>query len=386
MLILRFLRFLFGYVRFTASSGFPERFINLCRINKINIWDLKSGNGMISACTDRKCYKSIRPVAKKSGMKVRIKSKHGLPFFVAEHSRRAGVIVGIVLCCAIVLFLSTRIWRVEVIGNSKVPDEEIIAVFESLGLGNGASSKNMNATALEAAALRSLPEISWLNVNFSGCTATIEVRETVEKPPAVSDTPSNLVAARDGQIIILRPFNGTQEQSTGNPVLKGDLLISGIEENKDLSSSFCRAEGYVVARTVHEVTHSQPLKIKALRINEVRRSFEIDFLFFSIPIGKEKADFAEASEIRIRNVTLPASFTRRYAYTFSECEINLSRDDCELLAVLRFHKNASEEFRYLEVESGVPVIKGTPETVYYSGKYSCLENIGKSVPMDIEEQ
>ena len=141
-----------------------------------------------------------------------------------------------------------------------------------------------------------------------------------------------------------------------------------------------------MARTVHEIAHSQPLKIKALRISEMRRSFEIGFLFFSIPLGKGKADFSETSEIRIRNVTLPASFTRHYDYTFAECEINLSRDDCELLAVLRFHKNAAEEFRHLEIESGVPVLKGTPETVYYCGKYTCLENIGKSVPMDIDGQ
>ena len=130
MLVLRFLRFLLGYVCFTAESGFPERFINLCKINRINIWDLKSNGSVLTACTDRQCYRRIRPVAKKSGMKVRVKSKHGLPFFLAAHSRRAGALLGVVLCCACVIFLSTRIWRVEVTGNSRVPDEEIIEVFD----------------------------------------------------------------------------------------------------------------------------------------------------------------------------------------------------------------------------------------------------------------
>lgn len=387
MLVLRFLRFLLGYVCFTAESGFPERFINLCKINRINIWDLKSNGSVLTACTDRQCYRRIRPVAKKSGMKVRVKSKHGLPFFLAAHSRRAGALLGVVLCCACVIFLSTRIWRVEVTGNSRVPDEEIIEVFENLGLKNGASSKNMDASSIEAAALRSLPDISWLNVNFSGCTATIEVRETVVMPPSEnSDEPSNLVASRDGQIIILRPFNGTQEQKIGNPVLKGDLLISGIEQNKDLTSTFCRAEGYVVARTVHEVNYSQPLKFKALRISQTQKSFNLNFLFFDIPLGKIQADFSDKSELVINGVTLPASLTSQYDYTFEECEITLEREDAELLANLRFHKKCSEEFRHLELESGFPKLKGTPDSVYLGGQYTCIENIGLSVPMQISQE
>lgn len=387
MLVLRFIRFLLGYVCFTAENGFPERFINLCNLNKINIWNLKSSGSVITACTDRQSYRRIRPVAKKSGMKVRIKTKHGLPFFLSAHSRRAGVLLGIIFCCVCVLFLSTRIWRVEVTGNSRVPDEEIIAVFENLGLRNGASSKNLNASSIEAQALRYLPEISWLNVNFSGCTATVEVRETVIKPPAEkSDEPSNLVASRDGQIIILRPFNGTQEQKIGNPVLKGDLLISGIEQNKDLTSSFCKAEGYVVARTVREASSSQPLKIKALRITQMQKSYKLNFLFFDIPIGKSHTDFSDKSELEINGVTLPASLTRRYGYAFKECEITLERENAELLNALRYHKECAEEFRYLQIESGLPKLKGTPDSVYLGGQYTCIENIGLSVPMQISQE
>lgn len=387
MLVLRFLRFIFGYVSFTACSGFPERFINLCRINNINLWNLKNIDGVMTACTDRKSYRRIRPIARKSGMKVRIKSRHGLPFFLAAHSRRAGVLIGIVLCCCCVIFLSTRIWRIEVVGNSRVPSEEIISAFESLGLRNGSSVKNKNVSSLESAALRALPEISWLNVNFSGCTAVIEVRETVKKPePKDSDESGNLVAARDGQIVILRPFNGTQEQKIGNSVLKGDLLISGIEQNKDLSSSFCRAEGYVVARTIREASRSQPIKIKALRISEMQRSFRLNFLFFDIPIGNQKHGFRDKSELRINGVTLPASLTRQYVYSFIESETILERDDAELLNALRYHRECSDEFKGLKVESGFPKLKGTPDSVYLGGQYYCIENIGTFVPMEISEE
>ena len=51
MLILRLFRYLLGYVRFAAWGGFPERFINLCEHNRILLWDVRSRDGVITACT-----------------------------------------------------------------------------------------------------------------------------------------------------------------------------------------------------------------------------------------------------------------------------------------------------------------------------------------------
>ena len=239
MLVLRFFRFLFGYVSFSARGGFPERFLNLCRHNNILLWELRCSDSVITACTDCGGYKKIRSVARKSGMKVRITKKHGLPFFLERHSRRVGVLIGACFCVAAVIILSTRIWSIDVTGNVRVPSETIIGAFEELGVKKGVAGSKINISSTEIAALKKLPEISWININISGSAAVIEVRETVKSPEIdVNDsTPTDIVAARDGQIVILRPFNGTQEQVIGNPVLKGDLLISGVEENGDKTVS-----------------------------------------------------------------------------------------------------------------------------------------------------
>ena len=47
MLFVNFVRFILGYICFTATGGFPERFLNLCRLNKIILWDLKNKNGIM---------------------------------------------------------------------------------------------------------------------------------------------------------------------------------------------------------------------------------------------------------------------------------------------------------------------------------------------------
>lgn len=386
MLLLRFLRFVFGYVGFTAQGGFPERFINLCRHNKIILWELKSRNGVISACVDREGYKKIRPVARKSGMRVRIRRKYGLPFFLARHSRRVGVLIGACLCAAVLLILSTRIWSIDVIGNVRVPAETVLGVFEELGVRRGVAGSRINISATEIEALRRLPELSWLNINISGSAALIEVRETVKSPElAENGEPTDIVAARDGQIVILRPFNGTQEQKIGNPVLKGDLLISGIEQNKDLTVSFCKASGYVVARTNREITAAQSAKLTAKKAVSQNKSYVLDFLFFSIPLGRQVENaYSEKSELFINGVTLPVGLTERTQTVYEETEITLSQAQTRLLAHLRFFKSSSEDFRYLQVEQS-EITADEKNGCTVSGKFTCLENIGLERPMQIEE-
>ena len=111
MLVLNFIRFVMGYVCFTAYNGFPERCLNLCRMRGIILWDLRSIDGIIHAKTDRMGYRKIRSVAKKSGMKVRISKKCGLPFFLNRHSKRAGLLVGACFCIAMLCILSGDTFR-----------------------------------------------------------------------------------------------------------------------------------------------------------------------------------------------------------------------------------------------------------------------------------
>lgn len=388
MLVLRFFRFLFGYVSFSARGGFPERFINLCRHNNILLWELRCSDSVITACTDCGGYKKIRAAARKSGMKVRITKKHGLPFFLEHHSRRVGVLIGACFCVAAVIILSTRIWSIDVTGNVRVPSETIIGAFEELGVKKGVAGSKINISSTEIAALKKLPEISWININISGSAAVIEVRETVKSPEIdVNDsTPTDIVAARDGQIVILRPFNGTQEQVIGNPVLKGDLLISGIEENGDKTVSFCRASGYVVARTNRKISISQPDKLSVKRAVEQNKSYILNFLSFSIPLGKVKTEDAyfEKSELFINGVTLPVGITECTQTVYKEEETTLSKEQTKLMSFLRFYDECAGSFRYLSVEKSEIFVK-EENGCNYSGEFTCLENIGIEKPMQIEE-
>ncbi len=386
MLLIRLLGFLMGYVSFSARNGFPERFINLCKINKIPLRNLRCIDSVITAQTDLKNYKRIRPIARKSGMKVRISKKHGLPFFINSHRDRVGLLAGAVFCILSVVFLSTRIWHIEITGNLRVPDEEILSVFESVGVSEGKSIAQINISETEADALRKLPDVSWLNINFSGCTATIEIRETVKKPSENTDSsPCNIVAAHDGQILIFRPFNGTAETFVGAAVVKGDLLISGIEENKDLTLNFCRAEGYIAAQTVRKSEFTMRQSFPAERKTAEREKLILRFLFFRIPLGKiPQNGFREESLLTVNGKTLPAGIIRMHSYSSSDVTCKLSEADASLLGLMRFTEERVDEFRGKEVKNARIDIAAENGKIKISGEFDCIENIGAEAPLEIE--
>ena len=80
--MLRLIRFIRGYVHFRIFGKYPERFINLSLKKGIGIFDTDVKDGAIYASAVVSDYRCIRSVARKSGVKLRITEKHGLPFIL----------------------------------------------------------------------------------------------------------------------------------------------------------------------------------------------------------------------------------------------------------------------------------------------------------------
>ena len=88
-----FLRYIFGFVRFTATGGFTERFINLAAGKRIPIWNSKNTSSGFIGDTTISGYREMAEIAKKSGVKLHMLGKHGLPFFYKKIHLRAGLFI-----------------------------------------------------------------------------------------------------------------------------------------------------------------------------------------------------------------------------------------------------------------------------------------------------
>ena len=257
MSIIRFLRFIFGYVEFCAEGGFPERFINLCSVYHVRLWDVKRVKDKLYAKTMLRDYKNIREAVRRSGVKTRIIKKTGLPFFTFKQRKRVGLVIGVAAAIITVSYLSTMIWTVSVSGgNENISDEQILNVFSSLGVKPGAKRRDINAKEISDEALKIFDgDLSFAVVNLNGSNASVEVRESVPAPKIEdNETPCNIVASEDGVVTKVQLYSGQEEIKAGSAVLKGNLLISGVKTNQDKTESLVHAAGNVYAEVEKNIS------------------------------------------------------------------------------------------------------------------------------------
>lgn len=285
MLIVKLLRSLFGYVLFTGHGGFPERFLNLCVKYHIPLWDLQSHGEYFSGKTSARAYKRIRPVAYRSGVRVRIAEKHGLPFFSARNKKRVGLLCGVAVSALLIAVLSGHIWTIEVTGNNEIPTETILEITENMGLHIGVRRSRISGEALADGLLENLETLSWAAVNIDNCKAVIEVREAIEQPEILDTfTPSNIIAAEDGILTKIEVFSGTAALPVGSAVLKGDLLISGVVQNLDNSETLKGAQGKVYARVERHLLFSSPAE-PFLQCSGVEERKTLFFFGIQLPLA-----------------------------------------------------------------------------------------------------
>lgn len=391
MFLIRFFHFISGYVKFTASGGFPERFLNLCSRNGIPLWNIRGKGSVLHASTPARFYKQMRPFARKSGMKLKISAKCGLPFFFKKHRRRFGLAAALAVLIVVVSIMSTRIWTLEVSGNSHIPEEDIIAVFEDLGVKVGAGRGKIDITATEIAALDTMEGLLWVSLNISGSNALIEVREKKSAAVQEEPVPGHIVALQDGQLVTLEVYSGTQLQKPGNAVTKGELLISGVTENKDGTVNFNAAEGYAVARTIRKIQVNHEPSSSIFKISKVKKHYTINFFGLRIPLGRARAGddadeyYEETRWAMANNIKLPIGvLCRRYTY-YEKAECSCTPERAALLASEAFFTEYEKNFKLSQLINSNVRLTQIDTSCTISGEFTCYENIGISTPLLIEE-
>lgn len=381
------LNFIFGCVEFTAENGFTERFINSCTVNNIPLWDVVKKDGILSAKTTAKGYRRIRLPAKKSSMNVHIKRKYGLPFFINRYSRRTALISGFIIAFLLLVFLTGHVWIIEVSGNEHLTDNEVLEAFEESGLKIGKRINNLKFPQIESAAMQKLGNASWAAVTIRGCTAEIKVRELMKTPEIETHHgTSNIVASKDGQIEIIEVYRGSATVKVGQPVLEGELLISGITESRLQTNLFTDADGYAVAKTNIKVKSVTDKKITVCTPEE-KKVWSIFFLGAEIFPPKEDGDcYIHRSRLKINGKEMPFGINYRlYTDYEEEKEITMSKAQAQLMAMTEYALKSSSETQHAQIINQEVVMTEKDDSIEINGNYFCYENIGKSVSFDVEE-
>ncbi len=375
---------IFGCVYFTADGGFAERFINICTALGIQLWGIKRKSYGLTACTTIDGYRKIKKAARSSGMRVRIRKKVGLPFVIRKYESHTGLFVGFFAVLLILSIMSDRIWVVNINGNTTVDSEKIAEVFSDAGLRIGVKKNKFDASDINSDAVLSIGELSWASINIDGSVAEIEVREAMHRPSLEKYYgTSNLVASKDGQVEIIEPYKGSAAVKSGQTVMQGSLLVSGISHVKSGMSVFNDADGYVVART--KISVSVPIETDFVELKpKTQRVYSLYFLGKEISLSKKRsADivYRHKSWLYINKIKMPFGIFYTQYTDFEEENQTAGRSFSELSALNDYALKSYNETLHAQIISQKVEIKNGAVT----GEYSAFENIGKRVPFETEE-
>lgn len=241
-------------VRCLVTGEETLRFVNLCRNNGIELRHLVRRENAIQMEIDAENFKKLRPLVRKTHVKIHILNRHGPAFFFYRHKRRWWFLLGMTVFAGMIYMLSLFVWQIDIDGNRKYTDALILQALAQMDVKTGCRKSEIDLPKIEEELRIMYNEITWVSASIAGTKLQIELREgdlkisgssgggqtgnvkrveNRENNPKTQngeseiDLPANLVADEDAIITNLVVRRGTVAVRYGDEVKKGDVLIEG---------------------------------------------------------------------------------------------------------------------------------------------------------------
>jgi similar to stage IV sporulation protein len=256
-MLLKILRFLFGYVKVEIYGYAPERFMNLLIYHEIIVWDVEYSQQGYRFYTGRRNLMNMKPYLAKTNMKVKILEKKGLPFILKRYKKRFMFLAGFILAGMILFILSLFVWEIKVVGEDNLVAENVIKQIEENYVALGTMKSSVNCSELEENLRKDFDEISWVSCELKGTVLTVYLEEGIAPAKTEQEeTAGDVVALKDGVITKMITRSGTPVVKVEDSVKKGDILISGTiyiydDNNEVLETNYIAADGDVYGTTTY---------------------------------------------------------------------------------------------------------------------------------------
>lgn len=255
-----------GAVRVRLTGFSPERFFNLCGQGGVEIWKVSCDGREYEFHTTVRGFFSCRPFVRKSGVRLKILEKTGLPFFLYRNRKRKLWAAGFLLFFLLLGVLSLFVWDIELQGNLRHSDNELLHFLGTREITCGILKSGVDCEAVESLLRNEYPDITWVSARLEGTRLFVQIKENgaALQAPLQEETPADLVARADGEIVSMIVRSGTPLVAPGDAVEKGQVLVSGRIPITDdggavVSEYQVRADADIVAQTEYEEEKSVPV-------------------------------------------------------------------------------------------------------------------------------
>ncbi len=249
-----------GFVTLHVTGPQVERFINFISEAGIMIWDVRPAEGGASLKLLLDDFYVLRPILKKTGCRMHVTGRSGLPFLMARLWKRKFFGIGILMFGITLFMLSTMVWSIRVEGNEKIASEDLLAAARQEGVYPFQWIWRLEEPdKLSKGLLAHLPGVSWIGLQRTGTSIKIQVVEA--KQPNIKPLLSqrHLISRTDAVVTEIYAEQGRPVVARNSRVKKGDILISGAlgdEENVE----YVVAKGEVKGLVWHEYNIEVPLE------------------------------------------------------------------------------------------------------------------------------
>ena len=189
-----------GYSEIQVEGYFVERFVNLCLIRNIKIWDIeKITEGTIKLKIYERSLKDIQEILKITYSKMSVISKFGLPKIIKQYKKRYNFAVVSILACVVLYLFGLFIWDIQIVGNEKISLEELHNLLSEEGLQVGKLKNHIDYEKIKNNIYIKRDDVLWLGINVKGVKVTVEVVERINVKKE-SEIPCNIIADKEGVI------------------------------------------------------------------------------------------------------------------------------------------------------------------------------------------
>lgn len=234
-MLTKLIRYLRGYVRIRINGYSTERFLNLCRNKGIYLWGLSPAKNQYELYLSIQHFRKLKPIIKKTGTKVTITERFGLPFFLHKYRKRKAFFGSIVFCVALIYSLSLFVWDIEIQGNVAITDETVLEYLETVNVFHGMPKRKVSCEQIVKDIREHFGHIIWVSASTEGTKLIVHVKENTDTLATIEkeQTPSDIFAEKAGTITKIITRQGVPQVKQGDVVKEGQLLVSGKVEVKN---------------------------------------------------------------------------------------------------------------------------------------------------------
>jgi similar to stage IV sporulation protein len=395
-----------GYLRVRVWGFSPERFMNLCSNKGILLWDIVREGDVYYMNITLKGFWEIRPIAKKTGARVAILERYGLPFFLPRLLKRKMFVLGLVLAVVFWTVSSLFIWDIKLNGNYQITDDVFQDFLKENQVRIGMRRDELDIQELEKQIRRQFPQITWASARLDGTKLLIDIKEN-DAPIATrehavdekhsmggaQDAPgTDLVAEYNGRVVSIIVRSGVPKVAIGDTVEKGTVMVEGKVPvyNEDATVreySYVDADADIVLEHASEFTASLPFDHTEKRYTGREKSshyIKLGDRSWALPENRPflvyDSVIKESRPLMLERLSVPAfwgTVTYReyqnveYKYTAEEAKDHLNQKLMDFLAEL-------EEKGVQIIEKDVKIETGNDAWVL-KGQFLVQEPVGASV-------